>query len=184
MSDGGKSDHRKVYMKGYFDGLAEKGDGMTPAKLEEKLRSQSNIAQKVYTVVPIKEAWSLSQINQALYRATRSQIDFNILGGCLNALREAGLIKQAQRNFYQRVEVKEKVEPKMTKEMKTQEADQTPVAASQKKALDTLAGIASHLRLIANDIEAAALAFEEEKKEATEGVAKLKQLQLLLKELA
>lgn len=185
--------HRKVYAKGFFDGLDAANRTMTPTRYQATLSGQTSVAKKVYEHVPALEAWTAIQISQALTRATKSQMDFKILQGCLKALRESGLIRETQRGMFQRVEVKEKVEEPMP------EADTVkPLPTAMPKAavscaktpIEILSEISqrvvalnSELKKIASDIETAAIVIEEGMAENEENLGKLKQLQSILKSL-
>ncbi|MDW3683930.1 hypothetical protein RA280_19710 [Cupriavidus sp. CV2] len=157
---------------------------MTPGKAEAKLRGQSAIAKKVFEMVPIQEAWSCNQILAALHRVTRSSMDYQIMQGCLVALKAAGLVREPKGGLFQRAEIKEKAEDKMAN---VTEAGEAAVQASgrgaKKSAIEILSGIASHLRMIASDIETAAIVIDEGIAEKDENLGKLKQLQSLLKSL-
>lgn len=155
---------------------------MTPDKQRQKLASQTNIAQKIFTFVPIQEAWSAGQIAQAMGRATGSKVDTKTVGGCLRCLIDAGLVKTPCVAVFQRVPVTAAAQIIIKKEKATVTAPTTTSAPAS--AIDLLAGIAKTLRAVASDIETAALAIEEGQAKNAEEVKKLHQLQALLKGLA
>ncbi|MCY0854320.1 hypothetical protein [Cupriavidus sp. D39] len=159
---------------------------MTPGKVEAKLRGQTTIAKKVFEMVPIQEAWSCNQILAALHRVTRSSMDYQIMQGCLVALKGAGLVREPKGGLFQRAEIKEKAEDKMANaaDKAVEVAVQAAASGAKKSPIEILAGIASHLRMIASDIETAAIVIEEGIAEKDENLGKLKQLQSILKSLS
>ena len=56
---------------------------MTPSKLNSLLQGQTNLARKVFEVVPIREAWPAIQIRNALKEVERSNADLRVVRGCL-----------------------------------------------------------------------------------------------------
>ena len=157
---------------------------MTPGKVEAKLRGQTAIAKKVFEMVPIQEAWSCNQILAALHRVTRSSMDYRIMQGCLVALKAAGLVNEPKGGLFQRSEIKERAEHKMGNATEVNKIEAPALGSSAKKTpIELLSGIASHLRMIASDIETAAIVIEEGIAEKDENLGKLKQLQSILKSL-
>ncbi len=59
-----------------------------------------------------------------------------------------------------------------------------PQQATPASAIDVLGSLAQKMRALADEVDAAALALEEEQGRTTEEAAKLKQLKALLKEIA
>jgi predicted transcriptional regulator len=187
--------HRKVYAKGFFDGVEAANRTMTPTRYQATLSGQTSVAKKVYEHVPALEAWTAIQISQALTRATKSQMDFKILQGCLKALRESGLIRETQRGMFQRVDVKEKLEEPLprsepAKSVVAPISPSAPMAAPTKTPIEILSEISARvvalngeLKKIASDIETAAIVIEEGMAENEENLGKLKQLQSILKSL-
>ena len=79
---------------------------MTPSKLNSLLQGQTNLARKVFEVVPIREAWPAIQIRNALKEVERSNADLRVLRGCLGALREAGLVREPETGMFQRADIR------------------------------------------------------------------------------
>lgn len=69
---------------------------MTPSKLNSLLQGQTNLARKVFEVVPIREAWPAIQIRNALKEVERSNADLRVVRGCLATLREIGLVREPE----------------------------------------------------------------------------------------
>jgi hypothetical protein len=74
------------------------------------LSSQTAVAKKVFELVPIQEAWTAQEIQGALQRATRSSMDFRLLGGCLNTLKEAGLVAEPKPGHFERVKFARRIQ--------------------------------------------------------------------------
>lgn len=158
---------------------------MTPDKQKQKLAGQTAIAQKVFQAVPIAEAWTVAQISQALHRTTGARLDRHTLQGCLRALADSDLIRCTEHgSLHQRVAVSaaQSTPPKTKESTVTQPA--TPQQAAPASAIDVLGSLAQKMRALADEVDAAALALEEEQSRTTGEAAKLKQLKALLKEIA
>lgn len=154
---------------------------MTPIKLKAKLAGQSSIAQKVFSVVPIAELWTPSQISQELHRITGSRIDMHILKGCLMTMAGAGLVRVTSSGTYQRVALVQPVPPAHDqRDLPVSHIEKTSKPAS---AIELLAGIAKSLRAVADEIDAAAISIDDAKSKDAQELGKLRQLQQLLKSL-
>lgn len=160
---------------------------MTPEKQKQKLSGQTTIAQKVFQAVPVAEAWTAAQISTALNRATGSRMDQHTLQGCLRALAEAGLVRATEHGvLYQRTPVSAApaTSPKTKEVTVTQPSPPaTTQPAAPASAIDLLGSLSQKMRALADEVDAAALALEEEQSRSTEGAAKLKQLKALLSEV-
>ncbi|VVD74752.1 hypothetical protein [Pandoraea commovens] len=167
---------------------------MTPSRIESKLRGQTAIAQKVFEVVPIQEAWSAVEIASALMRTTRSSLDLHVLQGCLRALRESGLITEAQTGRYRRRAIAKDavadVANPSTKVVVIKKESAVP-EAKPKSPIDLLSSLSARLsalrthvdaetKAIASEIETAALSIEEGIEQTAVEASKFKQLQKLL----
>lgn len=193
--DDPRQGHRKIYAKGYFDGMAAAEGSMTPSRYQANLNGQTSVARKVFELVPIKEAWTALEIVAALNRATKSSMDFKVLQGCLNTLKESGLVREPKRGHFQRVEVKEKAEEKMVDfNARPIVTPRLPVSAPSVPAKTPieilseisgrLVGVNAEIKRIASDIETAALVIEEGMAANEENLGKLRQLQSILKSLS
>jgi hypothetical protein len=160
---------------------------MTPDKQKQKLAGQTAIAQKVFQAVPIAEAWAVAQISQALHRTTGARLDRHTLQGCLRALADSDLIRSTEHgSLHQRVAVSaaQSTPPKTKESTVTQPAK--PAVTQQSapaSAIDVVGAATKKIRAIADELDAWALAHEEEKSRTTGEVDKLKQLKALLKEI-
>lgn len=161
---------------------------MTATRIRILENQQTGIAKKVYGAVPINEAWPSKAIVMELTRQGQVR-DFSIIEGCLNTLKEVGLIKEVAPGHFQRVK------PKSTVEKEAESMTTTPQKPSAKiestEPVDRLAAIGTKLRglsqmflELADDIDEAALAFEEKTSGNDEELAKLRQLKNVLKSLS
>ena len=162
--------------------------GMTATRIRILENQQTGVAKKVYGAVPINEAWPSKQIVMELTRQGQVR-DFSIIEGCLNTLKEVGLIKEMSPGHFQRV--KPKAEPMSTKPLNPVIPPNSSIKGEPTEPVDRLAAIGTKLRglsqmflELADDIDEAALAFEEKTSGNDEELAKLRQLQTLLKSLS
>ena len=162
--------------------------GMTATRIRILENQQTGVAKKVYGAVPINEAWPSKLIVAELTRQGQVR-DFPIVEGCLNTLKEVGLIRETAPGYFQRVK------PKPTTEKEAELMAVTPPKPSAKseptEPVDRLAAIGTKLRSmskvfleLADDIDEATLAFEEKASGNDEELAKLRQLKGLLKSLS
>ncbi|MET3632986.1 hypothetical protein [Burkholderia sp. 572] len=167
---------------------------MTPTAQRKRLEGQATIAKKVFEAVPIRSAWSIHQMMSHLTKITKSHIDYRVMQGCLNALKDSGLVREPERGCFQRVEVREeaaKTEVNGEIDVPNQKTESKSAApATTGSPIDVLDGIAGRLRqlrddadTLASDIETAALIIAEQGAETQAAVMKARQLQQLLQEL-
>lgn len=153
---------------------------VTPEKQKQKLAGQSAIAQKIFQCVPIEQSWTVHQVAVELRRMTGSSQDTRTLYGCLATLAEAGLVRCLQ-GEYRRVPVSAAA-PVKRKEDKPMPEKKVPAAApGSASALDVLGNLSQRLRSLADDLDAAALAFAEGSQEMVAMAERYKQLQALLR---
>ncbi len=162
--------------------------GMTTTRIRILENQQTGITKKVYGAVPINEAWPSRQIVTELSRQGQVR-DFSIIEGCLNTLKEAGLIREVAPGHFQRIKPKptaeKEAEPMTTKPLNP------PAKSEPAEPVDRLAAIGTKLRglsqmflELADDIDEATLAFEEKASGNDEELAKLRQLKNVLKSLS
>ena len=162
--------------------------GMTATRIRILENQQTGVAKKVYGAVPINEAWPSKSIVAELTRQGQVR-DFSIIEGCLNTLKEIGLIKEPSPGHFQRV--KPKAEPMSTKPLNPVIPPNSSIKGESTEPVDRLAAIGTKLRglsqiflELADDIDEAALAFEEKTSGNDEELAKLRQLKNVLKSLS
>lgn len=167
---------------------------ITATRIRILENQQTGVAKKVYSAVPINEPWPSKQIVMELTRQGQVR-DFSIIEGCLNTLKEVGLIKETAPGHFQRVKpkptVEKEAEPMTTKPLNPVIPPNSSVKSKPTEPVDRLAAIGNKLRglsitflELADDIDEAALAFEEKASGNDEELAKLRQLKGLLKSLS
>jgi hypothetical protein len=188
--------HRKVYARGFYDGLAAAGGDLKADKVEEKLRGQSAQVQKTYAAVPIQEWWSAAQVGSAIQRASGAAMDRKTLDACLHQLKDAGLVQKRADGTFCRARVAE--EKEVVAKTPPDEAilvKGTDVPLTTKPEgngpFERMAALAGNMRLhatylnqMASEVEAIALELEERRESDDVEAQKLRQLKSLLKELA
>lgn len=171
--------------------------GMTTTRIRILENQQTGVAKKVYGAVPINEAWPSRQIVMELSRQGQVR-DFSIIEGCLNTLKEVGLIREVAPGHFQRVKPKpiaeKEAEPTSTKPLNPVIPVIPPnssIKGESTEPVDRLAAIGTKLRGLSqmfleltDDIDEAALAFEEKTSGNDEELAKLRQLKNVLKSLS
>jgi hypothetical protein len=159
--------------------------GMTATRIRILENQQTGVAKKVYGAVPINEAWPSKSIVTELTRQGQVR-DFSIVEGCLNTLKEVGLIRETAPGYFQRVKPKPTVE-KEAEPMTTKPLNQ-PTKSEPTEPVDRLAAIGTELRDLSKTFlelaDEATLAFEEKASGNDEELAKLRQLKGLLKSLS
>ena len=158
---------------------------MTATRIRILENQQTGIAKKVYGAVPINEAWPSKAIVMELTRQGQVR-DFSIIEGCLNTLKEVGLIRETSPGHFQRVKPKPTIE-KEAKPMSTKPLNPAipPEPMDRLVAIGTkLRGLSKMVLELADDIDEATLAFEEKASGNDEELAKLRQLKGLLKSLS
>jgi hypothetical protein len=194
-----KVNHKAVWGCGYQAGLraAEEEKRMTPAKLKRILNEQTSVAKKVYSAVPITEAWDSHQIAAEL-RRKQHNLEFRRVQGCLSSMGKAGLIKESPKGYFAAIsanthpvltkeehDVQDDIDnqPKVTKPMtipSTTKRDPMMIISDMSsqmiKLADQLMNLSEEFDKAAEELQAAFAASEE-------GAAKMKQLQALLKAL-
>jgi hypothetical protein len=221
------SNHSSIYMRGLFDGLREgMSTDMTPRKFKLALDSQTTICKKIFEYVPIAEAQTANQIVTAM-RYTSTRPDLKTATGCLNSLKDAGIVIESERGLFRQVIPREvspvptikeaintmalKREPQtnfspilpaeyekaVTANVKvTQPIDDkddntmpvcTPAKAREASPAEIFGSLANALRnqakamlSMADDLEAGALAFEQDLEDANKRLATFNQLKALL----
>lgn len=108
--------HRKVYAKGYYDGLnasqskneqvlLKDNNMMSRARFNEIYNSMSSVAKKAFDAVPIEKPWSASMILSEMQRNGGSS-DYRIVSGAINTLKNAKLILEPTKGEFIRSCVK------------------------------------------------------------------------------
>lgn len=164
---------------------------MNEAKQQQALASQTGLARKVYNVVPIQAIWGEHAILSALRTAGVSAGPHTVRA-CLRDMKESGLVREPSRGQFQRTPVT----PKILKPIS--EPTMHPVKEVVKKStptpLDLLGALSAELVIVGNEfhqrlksmanrVEEVALSIETQREADANAMAKVQQLQTLLKEI-
>ena len=181
MSDDGS--HRKVYGRGYYDGLRAASEGKTDTNSQRLRHIENNlpmIAKKVLDAVPIQQAWSITQIKSELSRVGLTYSS-KAVSGCLNSLTDSGLVKEPKTGVFTRVS-KEKAKPVLKAVAPNSEpAESAP--AERVSAATKLMQLGAEMRALADRLDDAVLELEAERESQQAELASIQQLKTLLKTL-
>jgi hypothetical protein len=162
--------------------------------------SLNGAAAKVLAVVPIAEAWTVSQICTELYRKG-SRYDVPVVRGCLTALGASGHVREHPAGYFQRTTVASIDEAAPQPAQYTPPPQPAPAPAkvvpmpvaerlTEREPLESIGVLAQRLRetgraliMWAEDLERLGLEFETRVDAAGKDGEKLRQLQALLKSL-
>jgi hypothetical protein len=189
------TDHRKVYARGYFDAMREMGKNtgaeVQQVKAEAIYNGMNGMLKKVYDAIPISQEWTAHQICDEVKRSGGSA-DQRALRGCLNTLVGMKIVREPSPGEFVRVDVRQKQKPQLVAVQTTQEAQKIMAQPKQvqENSMDSLTALSSRvlqivevLRVLAKDIDSAALDIAESAEKSDLETAKLRQLQVLLKSL-
>ena len=168
---------------------------MKPDRLEILLRGQSEVARKVFEVVPIGQAWSPTQIKAELERTGASTASLHVVRGCLRELCSSNLIGEPTREMYRRRAIRnrqpspQESAPEMQQPSPVIEKAEQPI--THRSAVDLLSGIAARigdaaeqhfaqLKQIAADLEDCALTLDQQGEANADDLKKLELLRTLL----
>lgn len=184
----GQTDHRKVYAKGFFDGLRMGEEMLTEQRQREKLDSLSTIERKVFESIPRMESWNAQKVGSEIYRKTRASVDMKAIGSALNKLLNVGLAVEGPKGQFRQSPVKPNQERVIMKiPASPQGAALTPAPTVSETSVDALGCIGAKLRIvaaslseIAGDVDRYAIGLQEAHEQNASEVAKLRQLKELL----
>lgn len=203
-------DHRKVYARGFFDGVnaGKRGDPIWKSRkdmnakiMESTINGLSAIAKKVYDAVPIEAPYNTNAICAAMRQAGCGTVDIRTVQGCLNGLIADGLIKEPNPGRFIKP-AKKKKQPEDKKIIEFAETSKPHIVEKQemtnqiankpqgKSAIELLSDLSDRvsslskaLKQIVDDIDAAAIELSDSMKKNRDDAEKLKQLQALLKSI-
>ncbi|WP_175787530.1 hypothetical protein [Burkholderia anthina] len=203
-----KPNHRRVYAKGFYDGLKAAGQDqyMTPTRFKAAHDSLPTVAKKLFEYIPAQETATVSQIVTSMGRMGASRIDIRTADGVLAKLKDAGLVKEPERGVWQRIVPRERgtltlnvadgegasVVPPAGVEVESAECAQLTIAAKPDDQSPTtiLGAIAAGLRAkatdlltVAQEIEDAALMIEGNAQDTQAKLAKLEQFREFLRDI-
>ena len=155
---------------------------MRVSRYEAMERELTPVARKVFECVPVQEAWTAFRISAELKRQGTPK-DRRLIDWCLSSLIRDGLIKHdTPADTYQRVEPRVVALNLVPKEPEVNAKKPSPMERMAALAERTRR-LSLDLKVLADDIDAAAVLIDEEINEAGNDTKKLRQLQTLLKEL-
>lgn len=155
------------------------------------------MAKKVYQAVPIAEPWATGQIVGEM-RRIGSSAEYRVVAGCLDTLKQTGLVIETNRGTFQRTTVREKIVTPKTEQAATAaptiETKEVPVPStitatktSKKTPIDKLTDIAARVaqlgqtfKSLADEVTNVAIEIEESSRASTEELEQLRQLKTIL----
>lgn len=199
------SSYKKVYAKGFYDGLSACGvdtkdlklDGfgaMNKAKFDSIMANATSLSKKVYDAVPITEPWSKTKIHNEVVRQGYRNANLKITEGCLSSLKSQGLVKEVGSGEFIRTKVVQKTaKAKLTTvpaANKNEEAlsdqpgtdDLNPLELLYKLA-ERLDSLGDQIKCLSEDFKNTVLLIDEQSEETKKEFQKLKQLKSLLTDL-
>ncbi len=171
------------------DDLKKRVHMISQSRFEQRFKSMTAIAQKVYAAVPMVEPWSPSFICSEMQRLGSSTRDSRVVEGCLNTLKEAGLVLEPSRRVFIRSPIKPDpiIPPQKDQAMTnaiTLTASKTDKTEKKSRApIAILSELATRLKKLSDDMEIAALEIDDYITSKDADAEKLKQLQVLLNSL-
>lgn len=174
---------------------------MNAEKFNRILSVQTATARKVFDCVPIETSWSLTQIVAELARSG-IRPGIKIVHGCLNCLKEDGLVKESSGQRFTRARPSQSVtqsaqiidiarqEPPLMLGSETTSNNPSPATTAEQPSpmsrLEILAvrlrGVGKDLLAVADEIDDCIIDLQQQSEGMLEKIEKAKQLQKLLKE--
>ena len=166
---------------------------MNAIRYKDLLNQQPAVARKVFDAVPIQDAWPVNKIIGEMIRSGLPRLDLRTADGCLNRLKDAGLVKEPDRGIYQRVVPHERETIKLEvcrasapPPLPCEVAVAVPVEAVPTVVLGELASAlrsqAAMLNAAADEIDKSAIVIEERIDIAERRLSRFRELSALLKE--
>jgi hypothetical protein len=167
---------------------------LSKSKFRELFSNLNAPVKKVYEAVPNGEAWDATKIMSELRRLNISMRDPKAIIGCLDTLRQRGLITEPSRGNFVRVPIRDNEaihsiieEVKKEDVVNTNTKNNTTLKKTTIEKLTDLSskatGLAAQMKLLASDLELVAIELEDEIHDSSEAARKFTQLQQLLKGL-
>jgi hypothetical protein len=182
---GQKSGHRKVYGKGFIDGMRaaakEAGMGLSASRARELEQALSGVERKVYEHLSVQSPMSSGEVVGQIRRATGSVTDIRIVDGCLENLVERGLAKKSG-GKYQREAIKDRPAVAKLEVVKTMAVTEKAPDSKAESNVDEIRRLSGEIVERLDKIEDCAKAIEREKDKANERNAKAAKLAELLKD--
>lgn len=75
---------------------------MEDRQTKRLLQGQSALAKKVFAAVPVEEPWKFDKIHRVLHEMGKTSAHITAVHACLGQLKDAGIIREPERYYYQR----------------------------------------------------------------------------------
>jgi hypothetical protein len=159
---------------------------MNACKFARKEAELTTTARKVFGAIPAEDAWGKEKIISELFRQGVS-LAKNIVEGCIESLKEDGLVKEPRLGQYTRTKVSELDRTEAIPKEAFVATQYTPATLKpqDEKAdvLTAIAALSAQLRETADKLDGIALDVEERFQRLAKDNEKLTQLQALLKSI-
>ena len=181
-------DHRKVYAKGFFDGLRAGGEMLTEQRQREKLDSLSSIEKKIFDSTPRMESWNSQKVGSEIYRKTRASVDIKAIGSGLNKLQNIGLVVEGPKGQFRQSPIKlvQDTKPLAIPDFPRKE-DLTLPQKDAEAPVDALGRVGAKLRIaaaglsdLADEVDRCAIELQDFDDQNANEITKLRQLKELL----
>lgn len=159
---------------------------MNNSRLQSIENNLPAIARKVLDATPIAEAWPASAIGSELFRLCGSSVHPSTVLRCLASMKDQGLVREPEHGRFKRETQKEKPpHMKLIKDdpMPPIQKPEQKATAAKKDILGLVGGFSQGLRKIADELDEAALAIQEDQAKSDAENAKVLQLRELLSSL-
>lgn len=171
---------------------------MNYAKKQALYQGLTAVAKRVYDAVPIGETWTAHQVTAEMRRVSGHSPEHKVVAGCLGNLVQIGLVQEQSRGSFQRVAVRAprrdedpiKVVAALAPPVQPYPA-QAPMTVStpkDKTAIDKLSDLAERVgalaascKQISDEMLAVGIQLEQEGKENSAALEKLRQLRDIFK---
>ena len=173
---------------------------MNESRQRRLLEGQSSTSRKLYDFVPMREAWLEGDIAKAAHNG-HLRLGLHTVRACLLDMKDAGLVKETQRHYYQRVAVTKKTaktiqpsanEATMSTTLKTPAPATSATPATSP--LELLSSVATELTMLGVEfigrikalsarVDEVALVVEAQREADIASMAKVHQLQALMKDM-
>lgn len=182
---------RRTYGRGFYDGQKKALEQMNNSRIESLERGLTDAARRVLDVTPIAEPWSIVQLCTELRRQGHSS-EHRVVSGCVHSLVASGLVREPKPGYYIRTAAKPKLAalPRPDQEAASAQQEQQEHEPEPTDPLSRIASLGVRLKeiaesivLVAKDMEDMALEIAEHQQRTDGRMAKMSQLQRLLKEL-
>lgn len=167
---------------------------MSRSRFDQVFSGMTSAAQKVYDCIPKADLWSQKQIVIEVQRR-QMNMDFQIIAGCIDTLRRAGLVDEPEKGVFRQAGIREKAPKPVSTEKESNLMVHTTktTAAAPAPAQDPLevlgklaqraALLAAEAKAIADGVNDAVVEVMERIEADQKTLEKARQLKTLLQEI-